>query len=104
MPRFQPENFPKNLELVRVFEALATKKGCTPAQVVLAWILAQGPDFFPIPGTKNVGYLEQNLGAVAVEITAEDDAHVRETIGAAGGASGNRSVAMAETFVDTPLL
>lgn len=102
MPRFQPENFSKNLDLVRVFEALAASKGCSPAQVVLAWIMAQGPDFFPIPGTKNVRYLEENLGAVAVEITAGDNVHIRETIASLGGASGDRSAAMAETFVDTP--
>lgn len=104
MPRFQPENFTKNLTLVRVFEALAADKGCTPAQVVLAWITAQGPDFFPIPGTKNIGYLEQNLGAVAVEVTPKDDGYIRETIGSVGGAIGDRSLAMAETVADTPPL
>ncbi|KAG4217076.1 hypothetical protein PC116_g34443, partial [Phytophthora cactorum] len=61
-PRFSPENFPKNLELVKKFEAFAEKKGRTPSQLVLAWIMAQGEDIFPIPGTRNIKYLEQNFG------------------------------------------
>ncbi|KAF3763026.1 Aldo/keto reductase [Cryphonectria parasitica EP155] len=105
LPRFQPANFARNLELVRIFEDLAAeKKDCTPAQVVLAWILARGDDFFPIPGTKNVAYLEQNLGALGVEITARDDEIVRAKIAEMGGAVGDRSLSMADTFVDTPPL
>jgi aryl-alcohol dehydrogenase-like predicted oxidoreductase len=62
-PRFQGENFQKNLDLVREIEAMAWEKGCTPAQLALAWVLAQGEDIVPIPGTKRRKYLEENVGA-----------------------------------------
>lgn len=105
LPRFKPENFPKNLELLKIFEDLAAKKGATPAQVVLAWILAQGPEFFPIPGTKNLKYLEQNLGALNVEITAEDDTQIRSMIESMGGVAGERLPAgIPGSFADTPEL
>ena len=61
-PRFQGENFQKNLDLVREIEAMAREKGCTPAQLALAWVLAQGDDIVPIPGTKRRKYLEENVG------------------------------------------
>lgn len=73
-PRFQGENLAKNLELVKGVEALAAAKGCTPAQIALAWVLAQGDDIIPIPGTKRPAYLLDNLGALAVELTADDQA------------------------------
>ena len=74
-PRFQGENFAKNLELVDQIRKLAADKGCTPGQLALAWVLAQGDDVAPIPGTKRVAYLEENAGARAVELTrAELDA------------------------------
>ena len=104
MPRFSAENFPKNLELVSKFEELAARKNATSAQVVLAWILAQGPDFFPIPGTKSPKYLEQNLGAFNVEVTPEDDAYIRQSITAMGGVSGTRGVSSQYEFSDTPPL
>ena len=71
-PRFQGENFQKNLEMVRRIEEIATEKHCTPAQLALAWVLAQGEDIVPIPGTKRRKYLEENIGALQVEITPED--------------------------------
>src|SRR5438034_7408558 len=71
-PRFQGENFQKNLDLVRHLEALAARKGCKPSQLALAWVLAQGPDVVPIPGTKRRTYLEENVGALAVTLTPED--------------------------------
>ena len=71
-PRFQGENFQKNLELVQAIEALATEKRCKPSQLALAWVLAQGDDIVPIPGTKRVSYLEENLGALEVNLTPED--------------------------------
>jgi aryl-alcohol dehydrogenase-like predicted oxidoreductase len=101
MPRFQPDNFSRNLDLVGVFGALAADKRCTPAQAVLAWIMAQGPDMFPIPGTKTIKYLEQNLGALDVVISADEDKHIRDAIVAMGGASGPRTFASASTFADT---
>jgi len=71
-PRFQGENFQKNLELVEKVKEIAASKGATPAQLALAWLLAQGKDIIPIPGTKRVKYLLDNLGAVNVHLTADD--------------------------------
>jgi aryl-alcohol dehydrogenase-like predicted oxidoreductase len=71
-PRFQGENFRKNLELVRRIEKMATEKGCTPAQLALAWVLAQGEDIVPIPGTKRRRYLEENVAALEVHLTPQD--------------------------------
>ena len=66
MPRFEKENFGRNLELVERIKALAARKGCSPAQLTLAWVLAQGNDIVPIPGTKRRRYLEENIGALDV--------------------------------------
>jgi aryl-alcohol dehydrogenase-like predicted oxidoreductase len=71
-PRFQGEALDANLALVDRVREVAAAKGCTPAQLALAWVLAQGEDVVPIPGTKRVRYLEENVGALAVELTAED--------------------------------
>ena len=71
-PRFQGENFARNLALVEQVQALANRKGCTPAQLALAWLLAQAPDIVPIPGTTKPHRLEENVGAVDVELTADD--------------------------------
>jgi len=71
-PRFQGENLQRNLELVGCLENLARGKRCTPAQLALAWVLAQGDDIMPIPGTKRRSYLEENLAALAVELTRAD--------------------------------
>ncbi|KAL0094769.1 aldo/keto reductase [Phycomyces blakesleeanus] len=80
LPRFSPENFDKNLKLVDDITALATKKGVTPGQYVLAWILAQGPEFFVIPGTRRVKNLEENVKAGDVVLTSEEVAEMRELI------------------------
>jgi aryl-alcohol dehydrogenase-like predicted oxidoreductase len=88
-PRFQGENFNRNLELVRKIEGLALEKGCTAAQLALAWVLAQGDDIFPIPGTKHLQYLEENVGAMDVVLTAEELAAI-EAIAPKGVASGAR--------------
>jgi aryl-alcohol dehydrogenase-like predicted oxidoreductase len=71
-PRFQGENFRKNIELVHEVEAMAREKGCTTAQLALAWVLAKGEDIVPIPGTKHVRYLDENIGALDVKLTDED--------------------------------
>ena len=71
-PRLQGENFAKNLTLVARVEEIANAKGCTVAQLALAWVLAQGDDVVPIPGTKRRSYLEENLGALSVQLSAED--------------------------------
>lgn len=89
MPRFQGENLYKNLELVDKVKALAIAKGCTPAQLAIAWVLAQGEDIITIPGTKRVAWLEQNLGAADVALTKEDLDSIA-AIMPAGAASGLR--------------
>lgn len=87
-PRFAPENFQKNLALVRVMEEMAAAKGCKPSQVALAWVLAQGQDLVPIPGTKRMRYLEENITALDITLTADELARLAATIppGAAAGA------------------
>ena len=86
-PRFQGENFQKNLQLVERVGQLAEQKRCTPAQLALAWVLAQGEDMVPIPGTKRRLYLDENLGALDVRLTAADLARIDESLprGAAAG-------------------
>ncbi len=71
-PRFQGENFDRNIRLVREVETLAKDKGCTTAQLALAWVLAQGDDIVPIPGTRHIRYLDDNIGALDVQLTRED--------------------------------
>jgi aryl-alcohol dehydrogenase-like predicted oxidoreductase len=71
-PRFQGDNFQKNLDLVAKVEEIADDKGVTPSQLALAWVLAQGDDVVPIPGTKHVKYLEENVGAAGVQLTGDD--------------------------------
>lgn len=80
LPRYSAENFPKNLELAKKFEAFSKEKGCASSQLALAWILAQGADFFPIPGTRSVSKLEQNLGALGITITPDEDRQIRDII------------------------
>jgi aryl-alcohol dehydrogenase-like predicted oxidoreductase len=88
-PRFQGENFERNLDLVRKIEQLAAEKECTPSQLALAWVLAQDPSIFPIPGTKRVRYLEENARAVNVKLTAEE-LTVIDRIAPRGSAAGQR--------------
>ena len=88
-PRFQGEAFSRNLDLVTAVGTMATNKGCTPAQLALAWVLAQGEDIVPIPGTKRRRYLEDNLGALDVELTEDDLAHIDEVL-PPGAAQGTR--------------
>ncbi len=84
-PRFGEANFESNLALVDRVVELAGRKGCKPGQVALAWVLAQGADVVPIPGTKRVAYLEENLAAAEVELDADDLAWLDENIGEAAG-------------------
>ena len=87
-PRFQGDNFARNLDLVERVRAIAVEKGCTPGQLALAWVLSRGEDVVPIPGTKHVRYLEENVGALDVTLTGEDLARLDEVapVGAAAGA------------------
>jgi aryl-alcohol dehydrogenase-like predicted oxidoreductase len=71
-PRFTGENFDKNIALVREIEAMAAEKGCTAAQLAIAWVLARGEDIVPIPGTKRRQYLDENIGALDVKLTGEE--------------------------------
>jgi aryl-alcohol dehydrogenase-like predicted oxidoreductase len=88
-PRFQGENFQKNLQLVREVEDMAKEKGCTAAQLALAWVLAQGDDIVPIPGTKHIRYLDENIGALDVRLTSEDLKRLDEIL-PPGAAAGER--------------
>ena len=85
-PRFQGDNFGKNLALVRRIQEIAEKKGVTPSQLVLAWLLARGGDIVPIPGTKRRRYLDENAGAVGVTLTAEEIAQIDEAMPPGAGA------------------
>jgi len=88
-PRFQGDNLKRNLNLVAKVEEIAKEKRCTPAQLSLAWVLAQGTDMAPIPGTKHVKYLEENIGALNVRLTTEDLRRINEFI-PPGAAAGTR--------------
>ena len=88
-PRFQGENFQKNLDLAATVERLAAEKGCSPAQLALAWVLAQGADIVPIPGTKQRRYLEENLGALDVTLTPDELARI-DSVFPKGAAAGMR--------------
>jgi aryl-alcohol dehydrogenase-like predicted oxidoreductase len=88
-PRFQGENFQRNLDLVARVEEIARRKQCTPAQLALAWLLAQGEDIVPIPGTKQRGYVEENVGALKVELSRGDLEEIEE-VAPRGVAAGER--------------
>jgi aryl-alcohol dehydrogenase-like predicted oxidoreductase len=88
-PRFAGDNLVRNRGLVERIEKIARQKGCTQAQLVLAWLLAQGPDVIPIPGTKHLARLDENLGALKVALTPAEVAHIAEAI-PAGAAAGTR--------------
>jgi aryl-alcohol dehydrogenase-like predicted oxidoreductase len=88
-PRFQGENFQRNLRLVEHIRKLAERKNCKPSQLALAWVLAQGKDIVPIPGTKQRKYLEENVAATKIELTSEDLKSI-QTIAPVGIASGLR--------------
>ncbi|RDK08068.1 aldo/keto reductase [Cupriavidus lacunae] len=91
-PRFMGENFARNLALVDKVRALAADKGCTPAQLALAWVLARGPQVVPIPGTRRIANLDDNLGALAVRLDAQDLADI-DAVFPAGAAAGTRYAA-----------
>jgi aryl-alcohol dehydrogenase-like predicted oxidoreductase len=88
-PRFQGENFQKNLDIVSRLTELARRKGCTPSQLALAWVLTQDENIFPIPGTKRVKYLEENVAALNISFTSQELAEI-DAIAPHGIAIGNR--------------
>ena len=93
-PRFQGENFAKNLGLVEEIKQMAATKGCTPSQLALAWVLAQGDDIVTIPGTKRRNYLDENLGAIDVKLTTQDLKEI-DQVAPRGVAVGERYAAPA---------
>jgi aryl-alcohol dehydrogenase-like predicted oxidoreductase len=99
-PRFQEQNFDQNRSLVLKIETIAAGKGCTPSQVTLAWLLAQGPDVVAIPGTRYPGRLDENVGALSVSLTPDEVARITEAV-PAGAAAGTRYPAggMAGVFI-----
>ena len=99
-PRFQGENFARNRKLIEKIESIAAEKKCTPAQLVLAWLLAQGYDVVAIPGTRHLARLEENLGALDVRLSADDIARIGAAI-PRGAAAGTRYPAggMAAVYV-----
>jgi len=80
LPRFQPENIDRNRSLVEIVTSLAVRKTCTPAQIALAWLLAQGNDIVPIPGTRSLKHLQDNLGALSVRLEADDLAELNHSL------------------------
>jgi len=98
-PRFQGDNFQKNLIVVDKIKKLAEQKGCTASQLALAWVMAQGEDIFPIPGTKRTKYLEENIGAAAIQFSDEELAEI-DTIAPKDIAAGERYPAASMKFVN----
>ena len=98
-PRFQGENFRKNLDLAKKIGELAAAKGCTPSRLALAWVLAQGEDIVPIPGTKRLKYLDDNLAALNVRLTPKEISEI-DAVLPAGAASGERYHAQAMKAID----
>ena len=98
-PRFQGENFARNLELLREIESLAAEKAIKPGQLALAWVLAQGDDIVPIPGTKRRAYLEENAAAAEIVLTAEDLRRLDRAV-PRGAAAGERYQAVAMTALN----
>jgi aryl-alcohol dehydrogenase-like predicted oxidoreductase len=88
-PRFLGENFDKNLQLVQKIEVMAKSKGCTPSQLALAWVMSQGDQVFPIPGTKRMKYLQENVGALDVKLSPEELKDI-DAIAPKGVAAGSR--------------
>ncbi|KAF9894844.1 hypothetical protein FE257_004465 [Aspergillus nanangensis] len=104
-PRFSEENFPKNLALIEVIKTLAGKKNATPAQLTLAWLMAQGQDIFPIPGTTRVSRLQENLGSLSISLTPQEEKEFRSACAAVEIAGSRYPEAFsAALFADTPPL
>lgn len=105
-PRFSEEHFDENLKLVSTLSSIAAKKGVTSGQLVLAWVLAQGQDFIPIPGTKRIKYLEENAKAVDVKLSEQEEKEIRAEIEKVGGGKGARypPAMMQKCFGDSPEL
>lgn len=104
LERFNKENFPKNLAIVDKIAEIAATKGATPGQLALAWLLKQGDDVIPIPGTKRVKYLEENIGAARVQVTDEEEREIRRKVDEAGVRGARTPGGLLNVFADTPSL
>ncbi|KAI1120736.1 aldo-keto reductase [Nemania abortiva] len=106
MPRFSEENFGGNLKLVQLLSSIAKEKGATPGQLAIAWLLAQGDDIIPIPGTKRLKYLEENMKSVDITLTKEEESKIRQAVDSVGGSKGARygPATTAALFGDSPEL
>lgn len=78
LPRFSKENFPRIVELMEVFKTFAARKGCTPVQLAMAWLMARGDDIIPIPGTRSIKYLDENVGAAQVQVTQDEQEQIND--------------------------
>jgi aryl-alcohol dehydrogenase-like predicted oxidoreductase len=96
-PRFQGDNFQRNLDLVQRVQEIAVAKGVTPGQLALAWVLAQGPDVVPIPGTKRLSYLHENIGAMDVTLSPAELSALDE-VAPRGAAAGDRYADMSSVY------
>lgn len=104
-PRFSEENFPKNLKLADGIKELADKKGVTAGQLTLAWLLKQGDDIIPIPGTKKIKYLEENMGALDVKLSDAEEKEIRNLVeGAEVHGLRYPEAMVGQLFADTPEL
>lgn len=104
-PRFSEENFPSNIKLTEKITSIAQKKGVTPAQLTLAWLMAQGDDIFPIPGTTRIAGLKENIGALKVQLTPQEEQEIREACEKAEVKGARYPEAMqAALFGETPEL
>nr|A0A3B1EFQ1.1 RecName: Full=Aldo-keto reductase str7; AltName: Full=Strobilurin A biosynthesis cluster protein r7 [Strobilurus tenacellus]ATV82117.1 aldoketoreductase [Strobilurus tenacellus] len=103
IPKFSADNFPKILDVVAQLKKIGEKHNATPGQVTLAWILAQGPEFIVIPGTKKIKYLEENVGAASIKLTEEEVAAVRK-LAEESEIPGDRNARMGAMLIDSPEL
>jgi len=104
LPRFSPENFAKNLKIVEAFEEIARAKNVKVGSLALAWLLSQGNDIIPIPGTTKPANLDANIEALSITVTTEENAKIRAVVEAAGVAGGRYHAAWDDSFADTPPL
>lgn len=100
-PRFHQDNRDNNIQLASQFTSLAAKRGCTTAQLAVAWLLTQGDDIIPIPGTKKVNYVEENWGALEVELSDEEEAEIRAFVEKAEIAGGIMPNGMEDSYFPT---
>ncbi|KAL6976290.1 hypothetical protein U1Q18_025078 [Sarracenia purpurea var. burkii] len=100
MPRFKPENLENNKKIFDRVNEMATRKGCSPSQLALAWVHYQGNDVVPIPGTTKIENFNQNIGALSVKLTPEEMAEL-ESFASAGTVKGDRHVFMSMTWIDS---